>query len=79
MQTVAGIPTFTRQADGVFAEEERKDQIEYWAGCPAAEDEIPRTGVVRKLRVSAFGRSKGEGEGDSLFRRRGVTVNVIRL
>ena len=61
MQTVAETPTFTRQADKLFSEEERKELIDYLADHPAAGDEIPGTGGVRKLRFAASGRGKRGG------------------
>ncbi len=61
MQTVAETPTFTRQADRLFSESERKELIDYLANHPAAGDEIPGTGGVRKLRFAALGRGKRGG------------------
>ena len=61
MQTVAETPTFTRQADKLFSEEERKELIDYLAENPLAGEEIPGTGGVRKLRVAASGRGKRGG------------------
>ena len=61
MHTVAETPTFTRQADKLFSEEERKELIDYLADHPAAGDEIPGTGGVRKLRFAASGRGKRGG------------------
>ena len=61
MQTVAETPIFTRQADRLFTEEERKELIDYLAAHPAAGDEIPGTGGVRKLRFAALGRGKRGG------------------
>ena len=61
MQTVAETPTFTRQADKLFSEEERKELIDYLADHPAEGDEIPGTGGVRKLRFAALGRGKRGG------------------
>ena len=61
MQTVAETPTFTRQADRLFSEEERKALIDFLAEHPAAGDEIPGTGGVRKLRFAALGRGKRGG------------------
>ena len=56
MQTVAETPTFTRQADKLFTEEERGALIDHLAESPLAGDEIPGTGGVRKLRFAASGR-----------------------
>ncbi|MDE0045380.1 MAG: type II toxin-antitoxin system RelE/ParE family toxin [bacterium] len=61
MQTVAETPTFSRQADKLFSAEERKALIDYLAEHPAAGDEIPGTGGVRKLRFAAMGRGKRGG------------------
>ena len=63
MQTVAETPTFTRQADKLFSEEERKELIDYLAENPLAGEEIPGTGGVRKLRVAASGRGRGAVRG----------------
>ena len=61
MQTVAETPTFTRQADKLFSEDERRAVIDYLAENPMAGDEIPGTGGVRKLRFAALGRGKRGG------------------
>ena len=61
MQTVAETPTFTRQADKLFTEEERHTVIGHLAGNPLAGEEIPGTGGVRKLRFAASGRGKRGG------------------
>lgn len=61
MQTVAETPTFTRQADRLFSEDERRALIDYLADNPLAGDEIPGTGGVRKLRFTAKGRGKRGG------------------
>ena len=61
MQTVAETPTFTRQADKLFSEGERRELIDYLAETPLAGDEIPGTGGVRKLRFPALGRGKRGG------------------
>jgi len=61
MQTVAETPTFTRQADKLFSEGERRELIDHLAENPLAGDEIPGTGGVRKLRFAALGRGKRGG------------------
>ena len=45
MQTVAETPTFTRQADKLFSEDDRRALIDHLAGNPLAGDEIPGTGA----------------------------------
>jgi len=44
MQTVAETPTFTRQADKLFTEDEKRELIDYLAEHPLAGDEIAGTG-----------------------------------
>ena len=61
MQKVGETPTFTRQADKLFSEEERRELIDCLAENPAAGDEIPGTGGVRELRFAALGRGKRGG------------------
>ena len=61
MQTVAETPTFSRQADKLFNEDERRELIDFLAENPLAGDEIPGTGGVRKLRFAALGRGKRGG------------------
>ena len=61
MQTVIETPTFTRQADKIFSEDERRELIDLLAENPLAGDEIPGTGGVRKLRFAASGRGKRGG------------------
>lgn len=61
MQTVAETPLFSRQADKLFSEDERRELIDHLAENPLAGDEIPGTGGVRKLRFGALGRGKRGG------------------
>ena len=61
MQTVAETPAFSRQAEKLFNEHERRELIELLADSPLAGDEIPGTGGVRKLRFAASGRGKRGG------------------
>ena len=61
MQTVAETPTFSRQADKIFGEAEKRELIAFLARNPLAGDEIPGTGGVRKLRFAAAGRGKRGG------------------
>ena len=44
MQTAAETPTFSRQADKLFGEDENRELIDYLAGNPLAGDEIRGTG-----------------------------------
>ena len=61
MQTVAETPTFSREADKLFNEQERSKLIELLATRPLIGDEIPGTGGVRKLRFATSGRGKRGG------------------
>ena len=61
MQTVVETPTFTRQADKLFSETERRELIDHLAENPLAGDAIPGTRGVRKLRFAASGRGKRGG------------------
>ena len=61
MQTVAETPTFSRQADKLFRQDEKRELIDYLATNPLAGDAIPGTGGVRKLRFAASGRGKRGG------------------
>ena len=61
MQTVAETPTFARQADKLFSEDEKRAVIDFLAENPLAGDEIPGTGGVRKLRFGASGRGRRGG------------------
>lgn len=61
MQTVAETPTFSRQADRIFSEAEKRDLIALLAQNPLSGDEIPGTGGVRKLRFAVAGRGKRGG------------------
>ena len=61
MRTVVETPTFSRQADKLFRENEKRELIDLLAASPLAGDEIPGTGGVRKLRFAASGRGKRGG------------------
>ena len=61
MQTVAETPTFTRQTEKLFTENEKQELIAFLAENPQAGDIIPDTGGVRKLRFAASGKGKRGG------------------
>ena len=46
VQTVAETPTFSRQADRLFSENEKRELIDFLAENPLAGDKIPGTGGV---------------------------------
>ena len=52
---------FSRQADKLFSEDEKRELIAFLAENPLAGDEIPGTGGVRKLRFAALGRGQRGG------------------
>ena len=61
MQTAAETPTFTRQTEKLFTENEKQELIAFLAENPQAGDIIPDTGGVRKLRFAASGKGKRGG------------------
>lgn len=61
MQTVAETPTFVRQTEKLFSEQEKRELIGFLAANPLAGDEIPGSGGVRKVRFAASGRGKRGG------------------
>lgn len=61
VQTVAETPTFTRQADKLFSEDEKRELINLLAENPLTGDLIRGTGGVRKLRFAASGQGKRGG------------------
>ena len=61
MHTAVEVPIFSRQADKLFDEDERRELIDVLAANPTAGDEIPGTGGVRKLRFGALGGGKRGG------------------
>ena len=61
MQTVIETPTFTKRAEGLFSDEERKALIDAVAINPFIGDEIPGTGGIRKFRFRAKGKGKRGG------------------
>ena len=61
MRTVVETPAFSRQADKLFSEDDKRELIDLLATSPLAGDEIPGTGGVRKLRFAASGRGKRGG------------------
>jgi len=61
VQTVAETPTFTRQADKLFSEDEKRELINLLAENPLAGDIIRGTGGVRKLRYATSGQGKRGG------------------
>ena len=61
MQTVAETPTFSRQSDKLFSEDEKRELIGFLAQNALTGDDIPGTGGVRKLRFAAIGRGRRGG------------------
>ena len=61
MLTVAELPFFTKQAEGLFDESEKAELIAFLSWNPMAGDIIPGTGGVRKVRFAASGRGKRGG------------------
>jgi hypothetical protein len=59
--TVVETSIFSRHADKILVEGERKAVIDFLANNPLAGDEIPETGGVRKVRISARGKGQSGG------------------
>jgi hypothetical protein len=59
--TVAETPLFVRQADTIWNEQEREEFVNYIARNPEADDVIPETGGVRKVRWGLAGAGKRGG------------------
>jgi hypothetical protein len=59
--TVAETPTFMRQAEGIWNDEERDAFVAFIAANPEAGDVIPETGGVRKVKWVKQGGSKRGG------------------
>lgn len=61
MRTVIETPTFQKQADKLWLEDERLEFIAWIAGNPTAGDVIPGAGGARKVRWSRPGTGKSGG------------------
>ncbi len=61
MLTVAETPTFTKQAEALFDDEEKQELITFLSQNPLSGDLVPGTGGVRKVRFAASGRGKRGG------------------
>ena len=72
MQTVAETPTFSRHADKLFREEEKRELIDCLAMNPLAADEIPGGGVM-----STFGKELIESLGEALAHAQGGGPGIV--
>lgn len=61
MQSVAELPTFTKQAENLLTDEQKASVIDFLARNPEAGDVIQGTGGVRKVRIALPGRGKSGG------------------
>lgn len=61
MRTVIETPTFQKQVDKLWSEDERLEFITWIASNPKAGDVIPGTGGIRKVRWSRPGTGKSGG------------------
>lgn len=61
MRTVIETPTFQKQAEQLWSEEERLEFVEWIAMNPEAGDVIPGAGGARKVRWSRAGHGKRGG------------------
>src|SRR4051795_1898060 len=78
--TVVETPQFVRQADEVWADEERQEFVDFIARNPEAGDLIPETGGVRKIRWGIQGRGKrGGARVVYFFYDRGVPIYLLMV
>ena len=61
MQTVIETPTFTKQADKIWSEDERLSFVDYIVQNPTAGDVIPNADGARKVRWAVKGTGKRGG------------------
>jgi hypothetical protein len=61
VRTVIETPTFQKQADKIWSEDERLEFIEWIAPNPLAGDVIPNTDGARKVRWTVKGQGKRGG------------------
>ena len=61
MRTIIETPTFQKQAEKIWADDERLDFISWIAQNPLAGDVIPGADGARKVRWAASGRGKRGG------------------
>jgi len=61
MQTVIETPTFTKQVDKIWSEDERLSFIDYIVQHPTAGDVIPNANGARKVRWTVKGTGKRGG------------------
>lgn len=61
MQAVIETPTFTKQVDKIWSEDERLSFIDYIVQNPMAGDVIPNTGGARKVRWTVKSSGKRGG------------------
>ncbi|NOQ35743.1 MAG: DNA-binding protein [Methylococcaceae bacterium] len=61
MKTVIETPTFQKQADKIWTEDERLDFIDWIAANPLAGDVIPHAEGARKIRWATKGKGKRGG------------------
>lgn len=61
MNTVVETPTFTKQVDKIWSEDERLEFVTFIAKNPTAGDVIPSAEGARKVRWSVSGKGKSGG------------------
>ncbi|MDP6097355.1 MAG: DNA-binding protein [Gammaproteobacteria bacterium] len=61
MKTVIETPTFTKQVDKIWSEDERLEFVTFIAKNPTAGDVIPGAEGARKVRWSVSGKGKSGG------------------
>ena len=79
MQTlIAETPTFARQADELFCEDEKRELIDILAQDPLAGEEVPGTNGIRKLRFAVAGEGRrGAGRAIYYYRDEGIPIYAL--
>ena len=75
---IAETPTFVRQADELFCEDEKRELIDMLADDSSAGEEVPGTNGIRKLRFAAVGRGRrGGGRTIYYYRAEGMSIYAL--
>ena len=75
---IAETPTFTRQADVIFCEEEKRDLLEVLGENPMVGEEVSGMYGIRKLCFAAAGEGRrGHGRAIYYYRDHGVPIYVL--
>ena len=75
---IAETPTFTRQADELFCEDEIRELLDVLANNPLAGEKVPGANGIRKLCFAAVGSGRrGGGRAIYYYRDEGMPIYVL--